>query len=451
MCCEVALKFIFNVNNVAISMTVRYMWRKSPSSPWYYRRKVPADVRAILERRGELSPAFNTKSLRTHDDNLAMQLIAREVKKDDEYFYQLREGLATSNALKLAEEKLNAHGLVLAKAQDQKNHIELDLFYDHLRSLVPEDGRPQDHLDDASLVSLQVLRGEYRLRLSDAESHYSSTRELDRSGVNTVSRSFKRVYGLFGDRPIEDIRRKDVSSLVASLLSSGLRTATVKRELGVVRTAVTELLQEHERTLITNNPFAELRIPKLHHDAEKRRAYTQEELEVVRRYVSTKNGTTPNIIGLLLDTGTRLSEVVGLRCEDVVLDGLVPYIHVTANEKRRLKTRHSTRKVPLVGLSLVAAKQALDDCTGEYLFPRYMKGAKISNNSASAAIGKALKSINCPSPHCLRHTMRTRLSNADVPRPVVDEIHGWNDSSMAAHYGEQTALENMARALNKAL
>jgi hypothetical protein len=47
--------------------------------------------------------------------------------------------------------------------------------------------------------------------------------------------------------------------------------------------------------------------------------------------------------------------------------------------------------------------------------------------------------------------MRTRLRNANVPVPIVEELQGWNDSSMAAYYGEQTALENMAAELKKTL
>ena len=66
-------------------------------------------------------------------------------------------------------------------------------------------------------------------------------------------------------------------------------------------------------------------------------------------------------------------------------------------------------------------------------------------------LSQALKKLECPTVQSLRHTMRTRLRNADVPVPLVEEILGWNDSSMAAYYGEQTALDNMAGQMKKVL
>ena len=101
--------------------------------------------------------------------------------------------------------------------------------------------------------------------------------------------------------------------------------------------------------------------------------------------------------------------------------------------------------------AMLAAKQALVASDGVYLFPRYMQKDKVANGSASSTLSKSLKSIGCPTAQSLRHTMRTRLRNANVPVPSVEEIQGWNDSSMAAYYGEQTALENMAAELKKTL
>jgi hypothetical protein len=92
-------------------MKVRYLWRKSDTPPWYCCRKFPDDIKAILERRGEPTPAFRTNALRTRNDTLAVKLVCLETRKDDECFYQLREGTVTSQALKLAEKRLNEHGL----------------------------------------------------------------------------------------------------------------------------------------------------------------------------------------------------------------------------------------------------------------------------------------------------------------------------------------------------
>ena len=269
--------------------------------------------------------------------------------------------------------------------------------------------------------------------------------------MNTITRAFKRVYDASGDPAIADYRRKDVGALIKSLLDTGLKTATISRELGVVRTAIGELLVAHELTLSVSNPFTDLKIPKLRQGAKKRTVYKVAQLVKVREFVSLKDCATTNAIGLLLDTGARLSEVIGLRCEDVILGVSVPYVVIIENKKRCLKTAHSTRKVPLVGYALVAAKRALVANPSGYLFPSYLKKEKVANGPASNILSKALKKLDCPTAQSLRHTMRTRLRNANVPVPVVEEVLGWNDSSMAACYGEQTALETMAVELEKAL
>ena len=48
----------------------------------------------------------------------------------------------------------------------------------------------------------------------------------------------------------------------------------------------------------------------------------------------------------------RLSEAVGLRLDDLVLNHDYPHVDLKINEARRLKTASSVRKIPLVGTSL---------------------------------------------------------------------------------------------------
>ena len=58
---------------------------------------------------------------------------------------------------------------------------------------------------------------------------------------------------------------------------------------------------------------------------------------------------------LLGETGCRLSEIVGLRIEDIDMDN--DLIHIRPNAARRLKTRASERILPLVGYAKVASNR----------------------------------------------------------------------------------------------
>ena len=65
---------------------------------------------------------------------------------------------------------------------------------------------------------------------------------------------------------------------------------------------------------------------------------------------------------MLIETGCRPSEIINLQPEDICLEDEVPHIWIRArahgNAKREIKTASSERKVPLVGVSLEAAKRA---------------------------------------------------------------------------------------------
>jgi integrase len=57
-----------------------------------------------------------------------------------------------------------------------------------------------------------------------------------------------------------------------------------------------------------------------------------------------------------LETGARPSEIINLSMARIVLDAEIPYIRIQA-EGRLLKTDHSERDIPLVGLALEAMKR----------------------------------------------------------------------------------------------
>ncbi len=80
-----------------------------------------------------------------------------------------------------------------------------------------------------------------------------------------------------------------------------------------------------------------------------------------------------------------------------------------------------------------------------------MSESGVKNDAASAAVNKVMKRLDCEIAHWMRHTMRTRLRNADVPEPRAKEIQGWSRESVADQYGEQTALRNLKKDLLKTI
>ena len=134
----------------------------------------------------------------------------------------------------------------------------------------------------------------------------------------------------------------------------------------------------------------------------------------------------------------RLSEAAGLSKDDVYFNEEVPYVDIRPRPWRRLKTAGSHRKIPLVGMSLWAAKKAHAASIGHFLFPRYCDDKECHSNSASAALNKWLKQVAGSDYviHSFRHSMRDRLRAVNCPSEMIDQLGGWSSGKIGEGYGE---------------
>ena len=156
------------------------------------------------------------------------------------------------------------------------------------------------------------------------------------------------------------------------------------------------------------------------------------------------------LVALLSDTGMRLGEATGLLKSDIILDTDIPYINLQPHDWRRLKTKGSERKVPLVGFSLWACKRILANKNDSiYAFSRYTNEIKCNANSASASLNKWLKEQLTEEYviHGFRHSMRDRLRAADVNPEIIDDICGWSSQSVGQSYGDGYSLKQKYLAL----
>ena len=115
---------------------------------------------------------------------------------------------------------------------------------------------------------------------------------------------------------------------------------------------------------------------------------TATELRLLQARCRSSNDELRWLLALISDTGLRLSEALGLYCEDVYLDAPHPHAVIEPKPWRRLKTADSERLVPLVGEALWAAQHATDASLAGHLFPSYCDGETTKANSASAALNK---------------------------------------------------------------
>lgn len=382
------------------SVSVRYLTTSRDGVFWYYRR-IPTAAKANLG----LTANFVRVSLSTRDRSAAIRRIAEVNSK-----YEAQWASAS------------------AKARTEEHFT--------LWTLLSQ--QPVTQTATTSVSSSEVaaiVANPASLLLSEALNLYLSQHPKGESKRlrQNAQLSIGYVIDAIGDLPLDRYTRQNALAVRDALLAKS-KTTSVKRRFNTINAVFSAA--NHEHALKLSNPFSGIRIANLGNDTEKREEFTLDELKTLATACRQIGDDRRFIISMILDTGARLGEIVGLRVADVFLDAPVPYIHIRPFNGRSLKTTSSERKVPLVGEALWAAKRAVEGKDlGGPLFPDYGPGKA---DSASNALNKWIRErLGIPKTmHGLRHTMRTRMRVAAIPEEIQNRIGGWTEgTSVSRGYG----------------
>lgn len=171
---------------------------------------------------------------------------------------------------------------------------------------------------------------------------------------------WSKLIDLMGDAIATAFTREQARNYIDKRLNAGAKTQTVQKEVNVIRAIFNKAIIELRMNI--RNPFESLSIPNVGKDAVKRETFTIDELRAISKASIGRDDDIRRLVILQLFTGSRISEVAGLRKEDVRLNEAVPYVVLEENEKRRLKTGNSVRVVPLVNPALEAVKKTAKRC-----------------------------------------------------------------------------------------
>ena len=109
---------------------------------------------------------------------------------------------------------------------------------------------------------------------------------------------------------------------------------------------------------------------------------------------------------------------MNLTAAQIVLDTPIPLIRIRA-EGRVLKTEHSERDIPLVGLALDAMRRHPDG------FPRYFdKGSSLSATLMKHFGKHGLLPTDKHKIYSFRHSFKDRLKAVEAPEELIDEMMG---------------------------
>ena len=260
-------------------------------------------------------------------------------------------------------------------------------------------------------------------------------------------RNVSYVVSCLGSRPLDCYSSADAAIFRQWLSDKGLGNSSVIRVFSVIKAIVNFCIKE--QGLNCKNAFSGVYLPS--ENNKKRYPIKDNSLKKLQRECVVLDDDIRWLVALISDTGTRLSEIVGLLVDDIVLDAEQPHINLTKHPHRRLKTNASERIIPLVGYSLWAAKRIKENATDRFCFSRYCSEANCNSNSASAAINKWIKTIVGPDAviHGLRHGFRDRLRAVEAPVDMIDQLGGWSLRSVGQAYGDGYPLDLLDRWMEK--
>ena len=406
---------------------------------WHYNRKYPVD---LLDRFG--GKVRKKVSLKTRDPLVAARKASKMAAEDDALWQAMR----TNRDLPDLKVRKAARALIADQQPTEwkephpyipgqfavwsKAQVLDELLEGHPLHRTPIQAEARRILEGGQSIpflseALEVYLQEHKRR---------GSKELEK----TTRLGVELVKSGLGDRPLDLYRREEITEWRDSLLTE-MTTGTFKRRLGSIKAVFNKACAEFQLDLV--NPFEKLTIHGEGLDSKERPPFTYDELLTIRSEVRSKDDSIGWIVGLLVETGARCGEIVGLRSDDVVLSHAVPHLLIRPHPKlgRTLKNKQSERTVPLVGVSLWAAERALRASPRGWLFPRYAADHNIRATSAENTINKWLKKMTGKTTHSFRHGLLDRLRDSGCPEDAAKQMVGHGAMTITRGYGRGYSLE----------
>lgn len=254
--------------------------------------------------------------------------------------------------------------------------------------------------------------------------------------LEQYERVFKQLK-VFCPKDPEDITPQDIREYLANLNKKGLKKATVWTHHKVLRVLFNFLAREG---YLKRNPMAaiaNIRMPKVFP-----KVLSEEEARKLLAYAARGKGFYGKrnyaLISLLLDTGVRLSEVIGLKLEDVSLSSQVLKVFGKGSKERVVPFSRETAK------TLFTYLKVRGDIPFEDRFFVGRDGCPLLRYHTYRIVRDMAKRARLRQeigPHVLRHTFATTWVKAGGDAKRLQHMLGHSDPRTVDIYVNLTARD----------
>ncbi|MDR3362608.1 MAG: site-specific integrase [Desulfovibrio sp.] len=292
-------------------------------------------------------------------------------------------------------------------------------------------GRMQQIRFEEAAVPIQMRRKETGMTFGEAWAIFDE-KWLPNLKRPEMERQFYNLYlaPVLKDKPLKDITPLELEDLKTSLLAKGLAAASVRLIIGNVRRVYNKMT---EWDLYSGpKPMDKVKMPKV--DNARDRFLTADEAQTLLAAVAKRSPLWHDISLTSLHTGMRLSEVLGLRPQDVSLKSRL--IHLNGKTGRRSIPMNDT-------LFEMFERVVAEKKDSPLLFPN-TKGMQMGADSATNSFARAVADAKLNPPnvdrrhkvvfHTLRHTYCSWLAMEGVPLYVIGEMVGHSSMEMTKRY-----------------
>ncbi len=240
---------------------------------------------------------------------------------------------------------------------------------------------------------------------------------------------FLEFYGRSGKREIERVERVDLEGFIEHEQDRGLRISTVRTRLACILAFLHFLMEQEVIASSVLKRSIKLKLPEV-----LPRAINPS--DVRKLFLVIDDIRDRALFLLLLRTGIRIGEALGLKLNDLDIKGRK--VHLFEGEKNSmgrvvylsddalfaiklwLRRRDKSKEFVFYGKS----QGHLCYSTGRYLFIKYLKRAGLDQKGYTV--------------HCLRHTFASELLNAGMRLECLQQLLGHQDIEVTRRYARLT-------------